>query len=140
MVTQWDIYIHRLNIPLTYELAKYLLSVNIKIGGTFEEIGNGYDKDYRFPVVNGLEAFSYHHIASIQDKTKCLEDDEITDVLLNPDNWVCVDLVKMVMDLFFKDYSIEKYLDIVNSMKNWDEITHNFADEEIERYWKRVLG
>lgn len=140
VVTQWDVYIHRLNIPLTYELAKYLLGLNIKKGGTFEEIGNGYDKDYRFPIVNGLVAFSYHHISSIQDKTKCLEDDEITDVLLNPDNWVCVDLVKMVMDLFFKDYSIEKYLDIVNSMKNWDEITHNFADEEIERYWKRIFG
>lgn len=47
--TQWDIYRNRKNIPLTYELAKYLSTIDIKIGGTYMESDGGYmEEDHRF--------------------------------------------------------------------------------------------
>lgn len=125
--TQWDIYSNRKNIPLTYELAKYLSGIEIKIGGTYMiSDGGTIEEDLRFPVFNGLEWFSHHHIASYNDIMMCLVDDEIVDVLLVNHN---SDLIKAIIDIFFKDYSIKDYIDIINRQKDWDEIDTFYDDE-----------
>lgn len=121
--TQWDTYKNRKNIPLTYEIANFLLGCNIKLGGTYMEDYRGIMyEDNRFPVFNGLEVFSSHHIDSPQDIIKCIEDPKIVDILLRPENSVNIDLIKFITDSFFKDYSIKDYIDIVNGLKDWDKI------------------
>jgi hypothetical protein len=126
--TQWDIFLKRRNIPLTYELAKFLLGINIKLGGTYMMTDGGYiEEDHRFPIFNGLEAFSGHHMASLQDCIKCLEDRKIADVLLHYAN---IDLIKLITDSFFKDYQIKDYINIINMLKDWYHIKKFYGDEE----------
>ena len=128
--TQWDIFWKRKNIPLTYELANFLLGINIKLGGTYMESDGGYmEEDHRFPVYNGLEAFSSHHMASLQDTIKCMEDPKIADMLLCPENGVNIDLITLITDSFFMDYDIKDYIDIINGLKNWDKIREFYGDE-----------
>ena len=128
VVTQWDIFLDRINIPLTYELAKALSEKSIKFGGTYQTSEGGYiEGDKRFPIVNGLEAFSSHHIASVEDCRKCLEDETITDILLGQKTYANKDLIDYVFDCFFKDFKIENYLDIINCLKDWD--TRNYIFE-----------
>lgn len=118
--TQWDIYSNRKNIPLTYELAKYLSGIEIKIGGTYMESDGGtIEEDLRFPVFNGLQWFSHHHIASYKDIMMCLADDEVADIMLANHN---SDMINAIIDLFFKDYSVKDYIEIINRQKEWDVI------------------
>ena len=126
--TQWDVYRNSKNIPLTYELAKYLSTIDIKIGGTYMESDGGYmEEDHRFPVYNGLEAFSSHHINSKEDMNKILNDANVAIILLNGGN---LDMLYYTIELFFKDFSVQEYIDVINQLKNWDVIKEFYGDEE----------
>lgn len=126
--TQWDIYRNRKNIPLTYELAKYLSTIDIKIGGTYMESDGGYmEEDYRFPIYNGLDAFSSHHIDSTDDMDKILEDENVANILFNGKN---LDLLYYTIERFFKDYPLTEYLNVINQLKDWDLVKEYYGDEE----------
>lgn len=125
--TQWDIYINRTNIPLTYEMAKILNDMDIKIGGGYMKSDGGtIEEDYRFPMVNALQEFSHHHIESFRDILLCMEDEDIADVLLKNHN---LDLLKTITDMFFKDYTIKQYIEVINKLKNWNEIDEFYYGE-----------
>lgn len=125
--TQWDIYKQRVNIPLTYEIAKLLHSKEIEFGGSFVESDGGYiEEDYRHPLINGLLAFSEHHFLSLEDAIKCYNDIEMRDVFLNPMNPTNLDLVDMLISYFLYNYSLEDYLWIINKFKDWDNINHYY--------------
>lgn len=126
--TQWDIYRNRKNIPLTYELAKYLSTIDIKIGGTYMESDGGYmEEDHRFPIYNGLDAFSSHHIDSTDDMDKILEDENVANILFNGKN---LDLLYYTIERFFKDYPLTEYLNVINQLKDWDLVKEYYGDEE----------
>lgn len=126
--TQWDIYRNRKNIPLTYELAKYLSTIDIKIGGTYMESDGGYmEEDHRFPIYNGLDAFSLHHIDSTDDMDKILEDENVANILFNGKN---LDLLYYTIERFFKDYPLTEYLNVINQLKDWDLVKEYYGDEE----------
>jgi hypothetical protein len=128
VITQWDIYRNRKNIPLTYELAKYLSSIDIKIGGTYMESDGGYmEEDHRFPVYNGLDAFSSHHIDTKEDMEKILEDENVANILLNGAN---LNLLYYIIGVFFKDFSLQEYIDVINQLKDSDVIKEFYGDEE----------
>lgn len=126
--TQWDVYRNSKNIPLTYELAKYLSTIDIKIGGTYMESDGGYmEEDHRFPVYNGLDAFSSHHIDTKEDMEKILEDENVANILLNGAN---LDLLYYIIGVFFKDFSLQEYIDVINQLKDSDVIKEFYGDEE----------
>lgn len=126
--TQWDIYKNSKNIPLTYELVKYLSTIDIKIGGTYMESDGGYmEEDHRFPVYNGLDAFSSHHIDSKDDMDKILEDENVANILFNGRN---LDLLYYTIEKFFKDYPLKEYLNVINQLKDWDVVKEYYGDEE----------
>lgn len=131
VITQWDIYRNRNNIPLTYSLAKYLSKINIKLGGTYMESDGGYmEKDNRFPVYNGLEAFSSHHIDTKQDIENILEDENIANILLDYNHSINMDLLYYAIGIFFKDYPLKEYLIVINQLKDWDVVKEYYGDEE----------
>lgn len=145
VITQWDIYKNRKNIPLSFELAKYLSTIDIKIGGTYMESDGGYiEVDNRFPVYNGLEAFSLHHIDTIEDMDKIIEDKHIATILLDYTHSVNLDLLYYTIRKFFKDYSLEEYIDVINQLKDWDVLKEFYGDEEEynsfnEEDWNSVM-
>lgn len=34
------------------------------------------------------------------------------------------------IELFFKDFSVQEYIDVINQLKNWDVIKEFYGDEE----------
>lgn len=129
--TQWDVYSNRKNIPLTYDLAKYLSGIEIKLGGTYMESDGGYmEEDHRFPIYNGLAAFSSHHIDTEKDMEEMLKDEEITDIVFGISNSTNIDLLYYAIELFFQDYSLREYIGIVNRLKDWDVVKEYYSDSD----------
>ena len=121
--TKWDDFSSHINIPLTYEMAKYLKSIDVKIGGTYCESDGGYlEEDHRWPVFNGLHLFIHHHIESNEDIDKILEDENLLSDFLNPDDTCNEDIISYMCENFFKNISLSQYLEIVNGLKDWDNI------------------
>ena len=131
-INQWDIFSSRKNIPLTYELAKYLSTIDIKVGGTYiESDGSFMEEDNRFPVLNGLVAFSSHHIDSTIDMEKILEDGDVANVLLDWNHSINIDLLYYAIGRFFKDYPLNEYISIINCLKDWN-LVKDFREDKIE--------
>ena len=121
VITKWDIMYTHKNVPLTYEIAKYLQFIDITIGGTYCASDGGYiEEDHRNMVVNGLEFFTNHHFESEEDVIKVINDVDLLDFFLKKS---CnEDLVPYMARIFFSKTSLQEYLDIVNEMKDWDTI------------------
>ena len=123
VITKWDELSMHKNIPLTYELAKYLQSIDITIGGTYCESDGGYlEEDHRNQVYNGLELFTNHHIESEEDIVKIINDMALLDSFLKLENAYDEDFVSYMNKVFFTKTSLQEYIDIVNQMKDWDVI------------------
>lgn len=148
-INQWDVYLDRNNIPLTYELAKFLSTIEIKKGGTYmESDGGSMEEDHRFPVYNGLKAFASHHIDTTQDMEKILEDENIANMLLDYSNSINLDLLYYILRKFFKDYPLKEYINVINQLKDWDvvkgfyggeEELNSFNDKDWDRLMKSIL-
>lgn len=144
VITQWDVLKRRNNIPLTYELAKYLSTIDITLGGEYMDSDGGYiEEDNRFPIINGLEAFSSHHIDTKKDIEKILEDEKIAYTLLDYNNRINLDLLYYAIETFFKDYPLKDYISIVNRLKDWDAVEDYSSDAEKDNSfndedWNRV--
>lgn len=123
VITKWDeLYMHK-NVPLTYELAKYLQSIHITIGGTYCESDGGYlEEDYRNQVYNGLELFTNHRIESEEDIVKIVNDITLLESFLKLGNSCNEDIISYMINVFFSKTNLHDYLDIVNQMKEWDTI------------------
>ena len=124
IITKWDMFANCSNLPLTYDIAKFLSDIKIKLGGTYvtdeygeEEINNKY------PILNGLQAFSHHSFATTEDKIHCLEDEKIVEILLSDKNCTSDDFVSFIVEEFFKDYSIDDYMRIIDAIRktNWGD-------------------
>lgn len=146
VITQWDEYRNRNNIPLTYALAKYLSTIDIKIGGSYVESDGGYiEEDHRFPVYNGLEAFSLHHIDTKQDLDNILEDENLANILLDYTHSINLDLLYYSIEKFFKDYPLNEYLIVINRLKDWDVVKVFYGNEEEDnsfndKDWDRLMN
>lgn len=123
VITKWDEMQTHINIPLNYELAKYLQSIDITIGGTYCKSDGGYiEEDYRNQEYNGLKFFTGHHFESEEDIIKIINDVDLLDSFLNLENSCNEEVVSYMVGIFFCKTSLQEYLDIVNQMKDWDII------------------
>ena len=123
VITKWDEMQAHINIPLNYELAKYLQSIDITIGGTYCKSDGGYiEEDYRNQEYNGLKFFTGHHFESEEDIIKIINDVDLLDSFLNLENSCNEEVVSYMVGIFFCKTSLQEYLDIVNQMKDWDII------------------
>ena len=123
VITKWDELSMRKNIPLTYELAKYLQSLKITIGGTFcESDGGSLEEDSRNQKYNGLKLFTHHHIESKEDIVKIVNDTKLLKYFLELENTCNEDIVSYMNKVFFSKTNLQEYIDIINEMKDWDTI------------------
>lgn len=122
-VNQWKIFMNKREIPLTYELAKCLSEIEIKVGGYREQSTGGYiEFDEKYYYFNGLFAFLDHRFASIKELERCIDDSHILNIILGQDKKVNIDIVKYITDKFFHIYTLIEYLEIVNNLKDWYDI------------------
>ena len=121
---RWDYFMYNNSIRLTYEISKYLYSITITLGGAYTLLDDGsyMEEDARNPKVNGLEAFNMHGIASIEDKMRICNDDELIEVFLNGKQGFNPEITDYLIENFFSDYSLDDYLNIINQLKDWDNI------------------
>ena len=121
VITKWDEFANCSILPLTYDIAKYLSNITIKLGGTYvtDEYGEE-EKNSKYPIFNGLQAFSHHSFATTEDKILCLEDEKIVEILLSDKNCTSDDFISFIVEEFFKDYSIEDYMKIIDAIKKTD--------------------
>ena len=114
---------NNVNIPINYELAVYLRDLEITIGGTYcESDGGTIEEDHRWPKVNALRWCSNHHVENKEEIEKIIDDQSLLEVLLNPDNSINSDIVTYMCNEFFKSTTIQQYLDIINNLKDWDNV------------------
>ena len=122
--TMWDYFCGNEAVRLTYELSKYLQTINVTFGGMYIlEDGLNVGEDHRFQKYNGLDAFSGHQISNVEEIEKICNDAELLDMFINrkmgqPN--ICI--VDYLIDRFFNNFALEDYLSIVNQMKNWGSI------------------
>lgn len=123
VITKWDVLADNDNVPLTYDIARYLKDVKITIGGSIIETDTGYiEEDDTNKEVNGLFLFSSHHIDSVTDIENIINDEDLLEALFAPSCLVNEDVTKYMVDIFFNKVSIEDYLSLVNNMNDWDNI------------------
>ena len=123
VITKWDEFGTHRNIPINYELAKYLQSINIIVGGTYCESDGGYlEEDHRNQVWNGITYFTSHHFESKEDMIRIINDTKILDSYMKLGNTCNEEIVSYMVNVFFRKTSLLQYLDIINQMKDWDLI------------------
>ena len=110
-----------------------------------ESDGGYMESDNRFPVCNGLESFSSHHIDTIQDMERIIEDKQVPNILLDYNHSINMDMLYYTIRKFFKDYSLEEYIDVINQLKDWDVVKEFYGDEEEynsfnEEDWNSVMN
>lgn len=122
--TMWDYFSGNEAVQLTYELSKYLQTINVTFGGMYIlEDGINVGEDHRFQKYNGLDAFSGHQISNAEEIEKICNDAELLDMFINrkmgkPNIYV----VDYLINSFFNNFALEDYLSIVNQMKDWNSI------------------
>ena len=123
VITKWDVLADNDNVPLTYDIARYLKDIKITIGGSIIETDTGYiEEDDTNKEVNGLFLFSSHHIDSVTDIENIINDEDLLEALFAPSCLVNEDVTRYMVDIFFNKVSIEDYLSLVNNMNDWDNI------------------
>lgn len=131
VMTKWDYFADNDNVPLTYEIARYLKDVRITIGGSIVETDTGFiEEDETNKEINGLFLFSSHHIDSITDIEKIINDEDLIEAFFAHNCLVNEDITKYLVDVFFDKVSIEDYLSLVNNMKDWDNIKEIYKKED----------
>lgn len=119
VITNWDKLIEKINIPLTYDIAKYLSTKKIVIGGEYEETDTGYmEEDNRWPKYNGLSLFAEHHIENENEIIRILTDEKVLSILLDYKGNVNEDILKYLCDMFFEKCSLVEYLSVVNMLRD----------------------
>lgn len=130
-INQWDCFRENNYVQLTYELCKTLNSLTIKLGGGYTKEDDSYlCDDYRLREYNALVVFSNHQIKSKEEICKIICDDELVNILLDTQEYEYHSgqrifklefesnkhLLDHIIDSLNVDYTLEQYLDIVNSL------------------------
>lgn len=121
-VTAWDILSKQESILLTYDLCKYLMSIDIVIGGSYVLEDSCYHTD-DVPNYseNALKVFSLRDVYDNNEFIKISQDESLVEFFLanaKPISWdksryVVNSFIDKLIVNFFKDFSFEKFQDII---------------------------
>lgn len=116
--TVWEFLAKQPTIFLTYELCKYLINLEIMVGGTDEEI---YYTDERHEVspnhlCNALKVFQGRDAKNEEEYNKIAGDMGLVDFFLTNSSYVN-NILKKIITNFFKDFSFEKFEELAKCFK-----------------------
>ena len=117
-VTGWDMLAKQESVLLTYDICRYLMSINIKTGGSYTlEDDNYLTDDIPNYDINGLKLFQFRDVKDEKEFNKIADDTELIEFFLeNRDCFVSdkrINIIDKIILEFFKDFSFEKFKDIV---------------------------
>lgn len=125
-VTTWDMLSKQETILLTYDLCKYLKSINVAIGGTYVlEDGHYYSHamSSNNTTINGLILFRNINILNNEEYEKIINDADIVEFLLanaDPPKWgqkyyIVGTIIDKLITIFFKRRSFDRFKDKLKS-------------------------
>lgn len=126
-VTTWDVLAKQETILLTYDLCKFLISLDVVIGGSYVlEDGNYHTDDIPNHPVNALKLFRFRDVMNNEEFEKIAHDKEIVNFLFanaEPPRWgqdyyIVGNIVDKLIINFFKDFSFEEFKEIAAEQKN----------------------
>lgn len=108
------------SILLTYDLCKFLLSLDVVVGGSYIlEDGHYHTDDIPNYSIKALKLFQSKNIVNNEEFIKIIHDKEIieflfanTDMRAWSENYYIID--KLIID-FFKDFPFEKFVSLTTS-------------------------
>lgn len=120
-VTAWDILSKQESILLTYDLCKYLMSIDVFVGGSYVlEDGHFHSDDKPNYPINALKLFRFRDILNDDEFIKITQDENIIEFLFanaDPPIWrdyyVAGNIIDKLIMNFFKDFSFEKFKEII---------------------------
>ncbi len=113
-VTTWDMLSMQESILLTYDLCKFLISLDVVVGGSYIlEDGHYHTDDVPNYSINALKLFQSRNVVNNEEFIKIIHDKEIIEFLFaNADLRACSEnyyiIDKLIID-FFKDFPFEKF-------------------------------
>ncbi len=133
--TMWDMYVWNNDIELTYELCKYLYSIEVVLGDFYEK-ETSYQKEIDFGrysyQMNGLRVFRNKRIKDKIELQKIINDHNLLSLFFSYE-YFNQDVVDYVIKIFFNDFSLSVWGEIVNLLKNRD--IHNYVDLGLSVMW-----
>lgn len=122
-ITTWDMLSKQETILLTYDLCKYLKTINVRVGGTYV-LEDGYYYSHKMSSknhshINGLVLFRDREVLNDEEYEKIINDEELVEFLLanaSPPKWgqeyyiVGAIIDKLIMN-FFRRRSFDKFRD-----------------------------
>lgn len=123
IVTTWDLLSKQETILLTYDLCKYLRSINVVIGGTYVlEDGHYYSQamSSNNTTVNGLILFRNRDVLNNEEYEKIINDVDIVEFLLanaDPSNYIAGSIIDKLIMTFFKRRSFDRFKDKLKSRR-----------------------
>lgn len=126
-VTTWDMLAKQKTILLTYDLCKFLISLDVVIGGSYVlEDGHYHTDDIPNHPINALKLFRFKDIINSEEFEKIVHDREIINFLFanaEPPKWgqdyyIVGNIIDKLIINFFKDFSFEEFKEIAVEKKN----------------------
>ena len=119
-LTVWDILSNEKTLLLTYDLCKYLMSINVMVGGYYIIEDRDYlAEDVPNYLMNALKLFRFRDIINDEEFDKIIHDESIIDFLLTNStktydnkNYVTGVIVDKLILKFFSDFSFEKFQEL----------------------------
>lgn len=130
--TGWDAFLENKNLKLTYDVCKYLYSINISIG-------DFYETEYlseKYPIcrsINGLKAFRNKPIKDNYELELIYKDKKLLNLFFTYDFYKA-DVVNYVINKFFINYKLKDWYDTLKILSH-NSYSYNYVDLGLNVLW-----
>lgn len=114
--TMWNCFNENKSLYLTYDLCKILSKLKIVVGGEYEkeyENQQYYDEGFYSKEVNALQYFSSHKFRDNVEIDRLMKNKRLFNLMLKYGN---KSVIEYCLELFFKDYSIDDFISVVDKI------------------------
>lgn len=123
-ITPWNVMSNQESVLLTYDLCKYLMSIEVMVGGSYTlEDGTYRTDDIPDHLENGLKLFQFRDVLNDEELIKISYDEDIIEFLFQNaelpkwgrDYYVTAKIIDKLILKFFEDFSFEKFKELYES-------------------------
>lgn len=129
-MTLWDLLSRQESILLTYDLCKYLMSIDVQIGGSYTLEDGHYRAEEKDNFnINALLLFRFRDVADEKELLRIARDINMLDFLfanaesptLYREDYIVGNIIDKLIMIFFEDFPFDKFkeaIEINNSRRN----------------------